>query len=296
MPAYRGERPPKVVITDLDNTLWDWFAPWHESFSAMLGRLSEMSGVPQAVLETEIRAVHQLRCTSEYSNLLNELPSLISRAGNSTPSEVYDDAVHVLHKIRKSATTLYPKVKQTLQRIRSSGVTVAAYTESVAYWTEWRIKHTELDGIIQYLYSAPDHDLPAGTTIEQLRRRSSDEYGLKLTIHRHVPRGEVKPNPDILASILKDLGCDPKDAVYVGDSLLKDVQMAQQAGVLDVHASYGEAQHKPEYELLRRVSHWPDAIVTREKQLIGNPLIKPTISLSHGFYEILPLLALDETN
>jgi phosphoglycolate phosphatase len=280
------------VVTDLDNTLWDWFVPWYESFSAMLDRLSEMSGVPQGVLETEIRAVHQLRGTSEYSNLLNELPSLIARSGNSTPLEVYDDAVHVLHKTRKSATALYPKVKQTLEKIRASGVTVAAYTESLAYWTEWRIKHTELDGIIQYLYSAPDHDLPAGTTFEQLRRRPSDEYGLKLTSHRHVPRGEVKPNPDILASILKDLSCEPADAVYVGDSLLKDVQMAQQAGVVDIHAAYGEAQSKPEYELLRRVSHWPDEVVSQEKQLLRDPVIKPTVTLGQGFYEILQHLEL----
>lgn len=260
----------------------------------MLDRLSEMSGVPQAVLEAEIRAVHQLRSTSEYSNLLNELPSLIARSGTSTPLEVYDDAVHVLHKTRKSATALYPRVKQTLEEIRASGVIVAAYTESVAYWTEWRIKHTELDGTIQYLYSAPDHDLPSGTTVEQLRRRPSDEYGLKMTTHRHVPRGEVKPNPDILASILRDLDCAHRDAVYVGDSLLKDVQMAQQAGVLDVHALYGEAQHKPEYELLRRVSHWPDDVVSREKELISNAVIQPTITLGKGFHEILPLLALGD--
>lgn len=294
MPAHRREQLPKVLVTDLDNTLWDWFAPWYESFSAMLDRLSQMSGVPQAVLEAEIRAVHQLRSTSEYSNLLNELPSLIALSGNSTPLEVYDDAVHVLHKIRKSATALYPRVKQTLERIRGSGCTVAAYTESVAYWTEWRIKHTELDGVVQYLYSAPDHDLPSGITFEQLRHRPSDEYGLKLTRHRHVPRGEVKPNPDILASILADLDCDPKHAIYVGDSLLKDVQMAQQAGVLDAHALYGEAQRKPEYELLRRVSHWPDDVVSQEKQLLREPAIKPTITLTNGFYEILPFLGLGE--
>lgn len=294
VPNYPLERSPRVLITDLDNTLWDWFASWYESFSAMLERLTQLSGIPQSVLETEIRAVHQRRFTSEYSNLLNELPSLVAKAGGSSASEVYDDAVHVLHKTRKSATTLYPMVKQTLEKIRGSGTTVAAYTESVAYWTEWRIKHTELDGVIQYLYSAPDHDLPYGTTFKDLRRRPSGDYGLKHTVHRHVPRGEVKPNPDILASILRDLDCAPEDAVYVGDSLLKDVQMAQHAGVLDVHALYGEAQRRPEYDLLRRVSHWSDETVAKEQQLIGNPTIIPTVILDEGFCQLLPLLGLGE--
>lgn len=260
----------------------------------MLSRLCEMSNIPQDVLEAEIRDVHQRRGTSEYSNLLNELPSLIATTPNATPLDVYDDAIHVLNKTRKAATELYPRVKDTLKEVRNNGIMVAAYTESVAYWTEWRIKHTDLDGIIQYLYSAPDHDLPTGTTIEDLRRRPKEEYGLKQTVHRHVPRGEVKPNPDILASILRELQCGADDAVYVGDSLMKDVAMAKDAGVLDIHAAYGEAQRRPEYELLRRVSHWPDSTVAQEQLLIGNPLIEPTISLREGFYEILPFLGLGE--
>ena len=137
-----AETVPRVLITDLDNTLWDWFAAWHESFVGMLDRLSELSDVPRDVLETEIRAVHQLRGTSEYSNLLNELPSLSARDSDFTPLEIYDDAVHVLNHIRKKATSLYPLVKETLERLRNHGVTVVAYTESVAYWAEWRIKHT----------------------------------------------------------------------------------------------------------------------------------------------------------
>lgn len=82
--------------------------------------------------------------------------------------------------------------------------------------------------------------------------------------------------------------------MYVGDSLMKDVAMAKDAGVLDIHAAYGEAQRRPEYELLRRVSHWPDSTVAQEQLLIGNPLIEPTISLREGFYEILPFLGLGE--
>lgn len=288
-------RCPEVLITDLDNTLWDWFASWHESFSAMLERLTEMSGVPQDVLESEIRAVHQLRSTSEYSNLLNELPSLIAKAGDSTPLEKYDDAMHVLHRSRKAATKLYPLVKETLERIQNKGIAVAAYTESVAYWTEWRIKHTGLDGLIQYLYSAPDHDLPSGTTIDDLRQLPAEQYGLKVTQHRYVPRGEVKPNPEILASILNDLHCAPEDAVYVGDSIMKDIRMAQDAGVLDVHAQYGEAQRRPQYELLRRVSHWPDAAVSQERELIRSTEITPAISLEKGFFEILPYLGIGAT-
>lgn len=75
---------------------------------------------------------------------------------------------------------------------------------------------------------------------------------------------------------------------------MKDIRMAQTAGVLDVHAKYGEAQRRPEYDLLRRVSHWPDEVVSHERQLLEDPEIEPTVSLVHGFYELLPLIGLGQ--
>ena len=41
-----------LLVTDLDNTLWDWFEAWFQSFSGMLDRLCELSDVPREVLET----------------------------------------------------------------------------------------------------------------------------------------------------------------------------------------------------------------------------------------------------
>jgi FMN phosphatase YigB (HAD superfamily) len=286
-------KSPRLLITDLDNTLWDWFAAWHSAFNAMLDRLSALSGISRDVLEKEIRPVHQARGTSEYSNLLNELPSLLSQVGDSTPLEIYDDAIHVMNAARIQATKLYPGVKDALHKLQGAGVKIVAYTESVAYWTEWRIKHTGLDGVIQALYSAPDHDLPDGITIDHLRRRPSEAYGLKVTDHRHVPRGNEKPNAAVLASILQDMNCESTEAIYVGDSLLKDIRMAQTAGVLDAHAKYGEVQGKAEYDLLRKVSHWPDEVVSKERELMDSRDIEPTIVLERGFDEILPTFGLE---
>ena len=277
-----------LLITDLDNTLWDWFAAWHASFGAMLDRLTELSGVPAAVLEPEIRKIHQQRGTSEYSNLLNEVPSLIQgMSGNKEPSTVYDDALHVLHSQRKKNTQLYPGVLETLTELRERSIKIVAYTESVAYWTEWRIRHTGLDGVIDVLYSAPDHELPQGLTFEAMRTADPSEYGLRRTEHHYVPKGAVKPNVAVLQSILLDCSTPAQNAVYVGDSLMKDISMAQQVGVTDVHAKYGEPQHLESYALLQRVSHWPDRDVLKEQQLRTAPAVHPAHVLDQGFWQLL---------
>ena len=120
-------------------------------------------------------------------------------------------------------------------------------------------------------------------------RRPAEAYGLKETHHLHVERGLVKPNKQVLLQIVADCGRTPEEAVYVGDSKMKDVVMAQEAGVLDVHAQYGEVQSHPGYDLLRAVSHWPDTAVNREKDLMTSDEVRPTFALPQQFCEILPL-------
>jgi phosphoglycolate phosphatase len=278
------------LITDLDNTLWDWFEAWYSAFSVMLGRLSEMSGVPESVLEGEIKRVHEERGTAEYPNLVNELPSLRETAGQRSPEEVYGDALHRFYSTRKKATGLYPGVAETLDRLRRMGVMIVGYTESVPYPTEWRIKRTGLDGVIDVLYSAEEHGLPPGVTVASLRRYPPEYYGLRITQHRHVPEGATKPSPEVLRWILAECGRRPEEAVYVGDNLMKDVAMAQTVGVLDAHAKYGEVQSRPEYDLLRRVTHWPEATVAREQEVVAKNEVIPTVTLNQ-FSDVLALFA-----
>lgn len=82
----------------------------------------------------------------------------------------------------------------------------------------------------------------------------------------------------------------PAEVAYLGDSLMKDIAMAQGAGVLDVHAAYGQAQNRPEYDLLRRVTHWTDADVAREAALSqGGGEIVPRLTCHHEINEVLPV-------
>lgn len=104
-----------------------------------------------------------------------------------------------------------------------------------------------------------------------------------------MPRGVLKPNVEVLESILRDCGRTAEETVYVGDSLMKDIAMAKEAGILDVHAKYGEPQMRPEYGLLQRVSHWKQQAVDREQALLTSDEIVPSEVLRESFAEILPI-------
>lgn len=282
----------RVLVTDLDNTLWDWFEAWYACFSAMLQSLIDDTGVPQHVLEAQLRSLHQRYRTVEYSNAFNEVPALIEAADGVEPWRAFPHAVDILRSQRRQHTRLYEGVYESLVSLKESGVTLIGYSESLSYWTMWRIQRTGLDGIIDVLYSSTDHDLPRGKSFEDMHTGQTDPYLLVNTQQKHVPKGVIKPNARVLLSMLEENGFMPQEAVYIGDSLMKDVAMAQRAGVTDVHAKYGEAQHRPEYDLLRRVTHWNDEDVARERLHVGpDRPIAASHTCHQRFQEVLEVFA-----
>lgn len=276
----------RVLITDVDNTLLDWQDLWYQTFSAMMDTVLSISGVDPETLYAEASVIHQRYGTSEYSHLLEELPSLRARYGDDILI-VMAPAIDAFREARRRALALYPTVAETLAALQEKGVRIAAFTESKAFYTNYRFRKLGLDGLVDVLYSPEDHSVPKETVAK--RHYDADSYAFKNTVHHYTPEGEVKPNPEILLDIVKDLGVSIDEVVYVGDNLLKDVVMAQQAGITDVHAAYGSSQHKPEYELLRKVTHWTPEMVERERAALKPGSVIPSYVLTENFAQILPL-------
>jgi phosphoglycolate phosphatase-like HAD superfamily hydrolase len=276
----------RVLITDVDNTLLDWQDLWYQTFSAMIGQVIAISGVDPERLYAECSLIHQKYGTSEYSRLLVELPCLQELYGDDV-LHMMAPAIDAFREARRNTLRLYPSVETTLITLQARGVLVAAFTESKAFYTNYRFRKLGLDGLVDYLYSPEDHSMPADTP--STRYYDADSYNFKKTVHHFTPEGEMKPNPRLLLAIISDLGVPVEDVLYVGDNILKDVYMAQQAGVTDVHAAYGVSQHKPEYELLRKVTHWTPEMVERERQALRSGGLVPSYVLDKAFSQILPL-------
>jgi len=288
-----------LLITDLDNTLFDWVSVWHQSFDSMLTKLVEESGVDRGQLINEFKVIHEQYGTSEYAFSIEQLPSLKQRFPGDDLVHRFSNAIKAYGETRERALALYPEVEETLQRIKDKGALIVGYTESMAFYANFRVRFLGLDRILDFLYSPPDHALPAGVTRESIRTKPPEFYQLRRTIERHLPPEEKKPNPQLLLDIVREVGATPDQALYVGDSLMKDVLMAQRASIIDVWAKYGLAQHRPEYELLRRVTHWTKEDVEKEKALSPSD-VTPRHTLRENFSELLDLFEfegfVDRTN
>lgn len=276
-----------TLILDLDNTIFDWFAVWYASFKPVYDEMIAISGKSSDEVDASIRRVHQVRRTSEYSFLIEEADVLEHVRANGDVRERFQNAINESRRGRDQNLRLYPSVFPCLWELKKKGTKIIAYTESMGFYSAYRLKRFGLDGVIDVLFSPEDHELPAGASVEKLRRLPDEFYQLQVTKVLHTPPGELKPNPRVLLDIIRSVGASTERCAYVGDSLFKDVAMARDAGVLDLHAQYGESQRKPEYSLLQRVSHWTEADVQREKGITAKGLdFEPTITLKDSFAEI----------
>jgi phosphoglycolate phosphatase-like HAD superfamily hydrolase len=276
-----------VVILDLDNTLFDWVEIWYQSFHALLEGIVEKSGIDRDVLLADFKTVFTLHGTSEYAFAIQELACLQAKHPGENIAEIYDSAIHAYRSARKQALKLFPGVEETLQTLKDTGCLLVGYTESMAFYTHYRMRKLGLDRILDYIYSPQDHDLPPGMSADQIRLYSKDEYKLRRTTHRHTPKGELKPNPTILLQIIRDVAATPDEALYVGDSLMKDISMATEAKITNAWAKYGLAQNRPEYELLRKVTHWSSSSVEKERELSEKQVV-PTVTLCDSLADLLP--------
>jgi FMN phosphatase YigB (HAD superfamily) len=281
--------PRKIdtLILGLDNTIFDWFAMWWASFQPIYNEILAASGRAQDEVEADIRRVHQTRRTSEYTFLIEELDVLSEIRAKEDIRTRFHDALEASQHGRDQSLQLYPTVFSSLWRIKNAGTKIIGYTESMRFYSSYRLKRFGLDGVIEILFSPKDRDMPAGVPLDRLRRFPDDFYELQVTKGMHTSPDELKPNPKVLLDIIEVVGSSPDRCAYVGDSIFKDIVMAREAGVFDVHAQYGEPQKRPEYELLRRVSHWTDHDVQREAAIAarGHDFV-PSAVLKDCFAEI----------
>lgn len=282
-----------VLITDVDNTLFDWFSVWYHSFSAMLNKVVEITDCDRELLISQIKTVHQKYGTSEYSFLLESIPLLQNKYGDAEEiNRAMDSAIHAFRSERKKHLNLYPTVLESLIELKRRGCYIVAYTESKAYYSNFRLKRLGLDGLIDIIFLPRDHEIPDGV-IKQ------DKYNLVNTKQRYTPDDELKPNPQLLLDIISSIGATPEECVYIGDSKMKDIDMAKNANVSDVFARYGN-QHfednKEGYELLRAVTHWTSADVERERLIAEKKLGEEPTYIADKFADLLDFFEFERFN
>lgn len=251
-----------LLITDLDNTLYDWVSSFVPALLAMVDVGAQVLGVSAEQLLSELREVHQRHGNSEHPFALLETKSAEARFGKISPSDLpegINEALHAFNKVRKSSLRLYDGVIETLRALSERGIPVVAFTDARIPNSLFRLERLSIAPLIARLYAPrPRYDLPP--LGQQVTSVDADFV-------RVLPSEDRKPNPKTLLDICNDYNVSPSQAVYVGDSLTRDVYMARQAGVKSAWARYGTEYDKALWQHLTQVTHWTEHDVQAEVEL-----------------------------
>lgn len=287
----------KLIITDLDNTIYNWVDFYVPCFNAMLKELALLTGIKKQNLRESFKRVHQKYKTTEYAFSIEKLDVLSEANAGLTVPEVlqkYNSAIKAFRSMRKKRLRLYDGVKETLEKLRREHRKIVGHTDAMMFYAVYRVKQLGVEQLLDGLVAPRDHGLPKGTRPEDVRSYSeAEKYETIISFKKELEPGILKPNPGCLHEILRDFAIKPEETIYVGDSLHKDIYMAQRCGVYDVDAEYGRDYNPDYYRQLVEISHWTKADVVRELDL-KTLNIFPTFTIS-CFGDILKVIQEIET-
>lgn len=282
--------PIKLLICDLDNTLYDWVAYFVPSFYSMVDKVVDLLGCDRERLLDDFREAHQRHHDSEHPFALLETRTVIDCFKGRERSEIaqaLDPAFHAFNSARKKHLRLHTGVQSTLEYIRQRGVTLVVHTDSQLFGVVDRLTRLNLTDLFSRVYCRERPQ--SGHPNPETGRTWLNSFPMDKV--RELPKHQPKPDPTVLAEICNTEVVAPHEAAYVGDSIARDILMARKAGVFSIWAKYGAILHTDNYEKLVRITHWTQEDVEKERWLRKEAEnIRPDFVAEDSFVEILPVI------
>ncbi|MDP2306160.1 MAG: HAD hydrolase-like protein [Pseudomonadota bacterium] len=274
----------RLLVTDLDNTLYDWVTAFARSIRPMVTELAALLRIDEDTVYAELKSVHRRHHNSEHPFAVLELDSVARAFPAATPVELLtllERPLAAFNAARATWLRLYEGVSDTLGALRARGVVIVGHTEAIGPTARQRLRLLGIEhhfaGVYCLANALGPHPSPGW----------QDKGGVPLHV---VPREERKPNPALLRDICASELARPEEAVYVGDSLTRDIWMARRAGVCAVWARYGRGYTDEDWATVVRVSHWTPEDVRREARLrVSATGVSPDHAIA-GFGELLGIV------
>ena len=272
----------KLLITDLDDTLYSWIGFFIPAFYGMVEELSHILGKSTEELLAEYKHVHQEKGSVEFPYSTMLLPSVQALYPNCTKEELQKElnpAFHRFNSIRKRQLSLYPNVKETLNELAHLNIKIVGYTESAEENGFYRLQKLGVDCLFTRVYV-------------------SESQFIRPAHHPSSPKTQIvqgkKPNPRVLVQICNNESIRVEDTIYIGDSLTKDIYMAELAGITSVLCKYPVDTEKSDdlYQKLVVISNWTEADFENEiqiKELCQKNNIHPDYTVD-SFEQIIPII------
>ncbi|MEU9213416.1 HAD family hydrolase [Streptomyces sp. NPDC048415] len=229
-----------VLVTDLDNTLYDFAAYYEAGISALVAELEERLSIDSGSVTEKLRYVFTRHGSIEYPFAVEELPEVLELP-HASRREVTRACLKAFWDAGSTTIHPYPTVLRTLGHLRQENVAIIGHTDAPIHEVLRRLRHLKLD---RYL---------TGIVAQQwFRRRPRSSQAVYLAevpgwsrpSRRFqplwcIPVADLKPNAVMYRRIIDDFGVPPRYVTVIGDSVARDLVPAVEVGCTAVWARYG---------------------------------------------------------
>jgi len=261
----------KLVVIDIDNTVFDWVRYYVTAISALFSKVEEVTGISQEVLASDARQVFTRYSSIEYPFLIQEMPSVLAFYNNNI-DKMLEQAVEPGRKAfldaAGSCLVPYPDVRDAFARYKKefSGLPLVALTDAPRYVAMWKLNKLGILANFDAVYGLADPRIPTCDENNRVKvdprillkhlQQSNFGFGGKIRI---LPDEYEKPGTRGLKTVLMDyeLEDDPalrRQVLWAGDNLKKDVGLGARLGVCTAWAQYGVVTDQDLYRRLHTFS------------------------------------------
>jgi FMN phosphatase YigB (HAD superfamily) len=246
-----------AILTDLDNTVYNFVDYFGPCFRSMVHVLHRECGIPEADITRQFKEVFSKHGSVEYPFSVQKL-ELCSALSQEKVSSLVKKARGAFIRTRRRNLFAYPGVEDTLAWARHESIAVIAVTNSPLRLAWSRILQL---GLKQYFtgiaaWNGGGHEWPEEDPVAEVYR-SSTEYQPPDWVWP-VPGEKLKPDPWAYSKIIEALKIDPITIHVIGDSVEKDVRPALELNANGYWAKYGRVYQDKNDHTLRQVTHWSE--------------------------------------
>ncbi|MGD9638760.1 MAG: HAD family hydrolase [Alphaproteobacteria bacterium] len=288
-----AKKEVNLIISDIDNTIADFFDTWSKSFAAAVAMLSASRGISEQDIYEDIKqnTPPTFRFSPNVSGLIKNTPILQPKNEEEQKRFLKDDAkiIHKINKMRARGDKAYTGVIATLKKAKKQGAKVVLYTDSPLKTAVGRLANMDFPvELLDGLYTRKDdgsYEPPLFAKGKFASYWSLLEKSLGSNIVEHKDR---KPNLDVMNCIMKSVGVsNPKRVVMVGDSIKSDGGSGIGAGCEFAWAKYGAKSSENTRQVYQKINdkgHVKFGIEANLEQI--NDGNRPSVVLENGFMEL----------
>ena len=302
--------PYKLIVTDIDNTVFDWVNYYVTSFNALLDAVAATVGSTREALASEARDVFVRHGSIEYPFLAQELTSVNQYYGRDIDRMLAEAVLRGREAFMRASQQVlrpYTDVRDTLFEIKQNypDLPIVALTDAPRYVAMWKLNKLGLLEFFDAVYGLADPRVPTCDINRRikvdpeilLKHLQQSNFGFKGKI-RILPDEYEKPGVRGLKTVLMDYEMDESadnraSVLWIGDNLRKDVGLGNRLGVVSAWARYGTLVDEAALSSLMLFS--PPQNIHKNVFLNSNDpsAPKPNLVLDR-FSDLLPVLALGE--